>query len=292
VMHMLKHAHRDELALVAAAAVNARFVDSFCWPVGGHQALGTSYVDGIPLLLRSTPMGNINEPLKRFLAVDARNSFSFLRTSYVGGIDLAKGPDGATVKYVRFNTGHESRAAMVEFFYAFGHLAIGLLPGATEATMAPVDLDGLTLDVVHLHLTALETVLLLGKGDESPELLQYRNNIIASYCLCASYLVRGQNLAKFAMLVYFFSKNTSGVTPDTQRALADAMLKLVGKEPVAGDADRVTALSRAAAALPAWQFPTTALKINLTGLDETEPAKQLRALVDRATKVAKEKQLQ
>jgi hypothetical protein len=126
------------------------------------------------------------------------------------------------------------------------------------------------------------------------EFPKYRNNIIASYCLCASYLVpvRDQKPGTFTMLVGFFSKSTSGVTPDTRRVLAEALLKLVGTDPVGGDADRVTALSRAAAVLPAWQFPTTALKMNLTGIGETEAAKQLKALVDRATKVNEERQKQ
>ena len=52
LLHMLKHAHRHELTLIAAAAANSRFVDRFCWPIFGDQVLGTSYVDGIPLLLR------------------------------------------------------------------------------------------------------------------------------------------------------------------------------------------------------------------------------------------------
>lgn len=287
VIHMLRHGHQHELALIAAAAANARFVDTFCWPTGGVQALGSSYVDGIPLLLRATPNGDINTPLKRFLALDPRSSFSFLRTSYVGNIDLPKGVDGATVRFVRFNTGHESRAAMVELFYAMGHLALGLLPGATSpVATAQVNLDSLTMADVNSHLRALVTASLL-ESSGKPDLERYQNNIVASYCLCASHLVRGQQDAKITLLVSFFNENLVDITPDTLHALAEALLKLFETKPVGDDPTQLSALSRAATILPAWRFPA---RTNLTGIGGSEPARRLKALVDRARKVNAAKQ--
>jgi hypothetical protein len=292
VVHILKHAHRHELALIAAAAVNAEFVDRFCWPLGKNQVLGSSYVAGIPLLLRAT-VGDLNAVVKRLPAIDERSSFSFLRTSYVGGIDLPRGPEGATVKYVRFNTGHESRAAMAEIFYALGHLATGLLPGATEPTETPIDPGSLTTPIVGKHLDALAIAAKPPARDDqtsaAAELWRYRNSIYASYCLCASYLVRGQLDGKISVLVDFFNDRVEGVTPDTLRALAESLIKLAWKKDLAAEPRQLAAVNRAAAILPAWQFPAEALPIDLDALGKTGPANQLRELVERARKVNDER---
>ena len=129
VIHMLKHAHQDELALIRSAASNAKFVNEFCWPINwSDQTQGSDYVDGIPLLLRSVKTATVDELFNKLALIDRRDSFSFLRTSYVGGIPAA----GTVVgPFVRINTGHESKGAMVEFFYALGHLA------ATSADLFP-----------------------------------------------------------------------------------------------------------------------------------------------------------
>jgi len=287
VVHLLKHGHQHELNLIRSAAENARFTDSFCWPTHDVRLLGSPYVDGIPLLLRSTP-GDVNSSLKAFTLVDWRNSFSFLRTSFVGGIDLPFGPPGSDpVKYVRFNTGHESKAAMVEFFYAFGHLATGLLPGADLPKDKSLDLDALSLADVRRHLDTLAAVPLHAKADKSPpsELNRYRNNIIASYCVCASQLVRGRLPAKTPLLTTFFNQNTSGVTLDTQRLLAEYLLSLVKPATVGQDVTLIGALCRAAAVLPSAQFAPFAEQSNTAGLGTTDAAKRLKAIIDYTKKL-------
>jgi hypothetical protein len=294
VVHILKHAHRHELALIAVAAAGTRFVDRFCWPVDGKEAFGTPYVDGIPLLLRAT-VGDLNAVVKKFPALDARNSFSFLRTSWVGDINLKREQVGREVKYVRFNTGHESRAGMVEIFYALGHLATGLLPGHLKPTASPIDPDQLSIQDVEPHLRALADSMEPSAGGKAiskaaAELWRYRNNITASYCLCMSVLIRGKLEGKLPVLVDFFNEYIDGVTPDTLRILAQALLTLARKQGgVCNGTPLLTAVSRAAATLPPWQFPAEALAIDLSQAGDTQSARRLRKLVKRAKEVAESK---
>ncbi|TLP60695.1 hypothetical protein [Microbispora triticiradicis] len=276
VVHMLKHGHRDELALVRSAARNAKFVDEFCWPIdSGDLTQGTTYVDGIPLILRTTPTGDVDKLFNK-LQIDRRDSFSFLRTSYVGEIPSAGGVEG---KYVRINTGHESKATMVEYFYAFGHLARSTPPGAKKPGGTKVDLGALTIDVVKEHLEVLGGV----RNDQDPGIAEYRDNIVASYCAFALQNVPGKG-AVMPLLLEFFVRPVSRVTIETQRYLADALLtfkaKDLGTNPVA-----LASLCRAAVVLPASRIKSLTPVLRLDTIGESEEAKQLRAIVTRKNKV-------
>ncbi|AQZ62898.1 hypothetical protein BKM31_16810 [[Actinomadura] parvosata subsp. kistnae] len=299
VVHMLKHGHRDELALIADAARNARFVDAFCWPIDpSNPAQGSTYVDGIPLLLRSTPTGKVDALFKNLVQIDQRDSFSFLRTSYVGGIPGPwESPSPQDGWYVRINPGHESKESMVECFYAFGHLTTSTPPGAKGPVQAGVDLGNLQLKSVREHLAALNGV---ADGDD-PDLARFRTNVIASYCAFALQNVRPRASA-LPLLLAFFARPMDGVTIETRRYLAGELLSLAQAKdldpktlgewsnaaravpmPGAIAADGTAALSalrRAAAVLPAWQLKPLAEKLRLKLDGDTEEATRLRGSGD------------
>lgn len=304
VIHMLRHGHRDELALIDSAARNAKFVDEFCWPIDRtNQRLGTTYVDGIPLLLRATSTGKIDTLFAKLVLIDWRDSFSFLRTSYVGRIPGPWGAAPAEQKeewYVRINPGHESKETMVECFYAFGHLATSTPPGAGQPGEKQVDLDKLTLNAVLEHLRALDGV----KGDAGVE--RYRTNIAASYCVFAVQNVGFGKDALLPLLAGFFAKRTGGVTIETQRYLAGELFSLLkgktldvvldagpaklppppasGKKVLNVDLTMVAGLCRAAVVLPAWRFTALAKEFELGQIGVSAEAKRLSALVDKAVK--------
>ncbi|WP_433428065.1 hypothetical protein [Nonomuraea sp. CA-141351] len=306
VIHMLKHGNQDEQALMRSAAGNAQFVNKFCWPVT-HTDLGSPYVDGIPLLLRSKPGGQIAELFQKLTLVDWRGSFSFLRTSFV---DLIPGPWGATDQqedwYTRINTGHESKQTMVEYFYAFGHLATGMPPGAKKPT-TEVNLKSLNMKDVKDHWDALGGV----KDEDDADIARYRDSIMASYCAyaCQNVLFKPDVLP---MLIAFFARPTTGVSIETRRYLAGELLaraNLTAVKPL--DAGTLTdlceramvgfkipgmdkpdatvtlaALCRAAEVLPNWSMKPFAQglmdKLKRSG-DSTE-AQRLRDLLERAIK--------
>ncbi|XVQ86866.1 hypothetical protein ACQP2K_05435 [Microbispora siamensis] len=278
VVHMLRHGHRDELELVRSAAKNAKFVDEFCWPVDpSGLKQGAPYVDGIPLLLRATPTGDVDALFKRLILIDQRDSFSFLRTSYVGEIPSVGGVPG---QYVRINPGHESKEAMVEYFYAFGHLATSTPPGAKEPSTTKVDLATLTVDQVKEHLRALG----LAK-DTDARIARYLNSIVASYCAFAL-----QNVADKAtvmpLLVGFFAKSAEGVTIETQRYLADELLVYMRDQSIGSDPATLVALYRAAVVLSPWRRKPLAkgLASKLGKIGDSEEATRLRGLIDQAAR--------
>ncbi|WP_327049388.1 hypothetical protein OG320_16800 [Microbispora sp. NBC_01189] len=277
VVHMLRHGHRDELALMRSAAGNARFVDQFCWPIDRSDLRqGTPYVEGIPLILRTTPTGDADALFKKLALIDKRDSFSFLRTSYVDGIPSAGGVEG---KYVRINTGHESKAAMVEYFYAFGHLATSTPPGSAEPSETPVNLRALTIAPVQMHLKALDAA-----KDTDALTARYLNNILASYCAFALQNV-ADRAAVMPLFVDFFVNSTGGVTIETQRYLAGELLTFTRNQgEVDSDPAVLTALYNAAVALPAWRRTPLArgLWSALGTIGTSEEATRLRAFLDRA----------
>ncbi|MGI5267691.1 hypothetical protein ACQEUU_00915 [Nonomuraea sp. CA-218870] len=302
VIHMLRHGHRDELALVESAAGNAKFVDEFCWPIDRmDQSQGTTYVEGIPLLLRATSTGKVDTLFGKLALIDWRDSFSFLRTSYVGRIP---GPWGAPPEkqqeawYVRINPGHEPKETMVECFYAFGHLATSTPPGADKPSQRPVDLDRLTLEAVREHLTALDGV----RSDAGVN--RYRTNIAASYCVFAVQNVGFHKDGLVPLLGEFFAKRTGGVTIETQRYLAGELFSLLkgrtldvaldkgpamppppagsGKKVLSVDRTTVGGLCRAAAVLPAWRLTSLAKGFELGRIGDSDEAARLRALVEKA----------
>ncbi|WP_431912548.1 hypothetical protein [Nonomuraea jabiensis] len=276
VVHMFKHGHRDELALIRSAAGNAEFVDGFCWPINGEdRKQGSTYVDGIPLLLRA-PI-KADDLFKKLVTIDQRDSFSFLRTSYVGGIPGPYGADKPEEKwYVRINTGHEPKQAMVENFYAFGHLESDTLPGEKRSD-GKVDLDRLDIAMVRKHLKALD----LAQGD--PDIARYRNSIRASYCAFAAQNLRPKTKA-LPELRDFFATPAPDVTIETQRYLAGELLSLAVMPGTILDRPLLAALARAAVLLPAWEFEPIAEKLNgkLKQADKSPEAMKLRAIVDRA----------
>ncbi|MGW6503860.1 hypothetical protein [Nonomuraea angiospora] len=277
VVHMFKHGHRDELELIRTAADNAKFVDEFCWPINGQdRGRGSTYVDGIPLLLRAPTRAD--DLFKKLVTIDQRDSFSFLRTSYVGGIPGPYGPDEKKEEkwYVRINTGHESKQAMVENFYAFGHLESDTLPGG-KTSDAKVNLDELKIDMVRAHLKALDL------NQDDPNIVQYRNSIRASYCAFAAQNVRPKT-SVLRELRDFFSRPAPDVTIETQRYLAGELLSLAVMQGTILDAPLLASLVRAAVVLPAWEFKAIAGKLNtkLEKADKSPDAMKLRALVSRA----------
>jgi hypothetical protein len=307
VIHMLKHGNQDEQALMSGACGNAEFVNRFCWPVTS-TALGSPYVDGIPLLLRSKPGGEIAPLFEKLALVDWRGSFSFLRTSFV---DLIPGPWGAPTThqqedwYTRINTGHESKQTMVEYFYAFGHLATGTPPGAEKPT-AEVDLDSLTMKDVKEHWDALGGV----KDEGNADIARYRDSIMASYCVFACQNVRFK-LDVLPMLIAFFSTPTTGVSIGTRRYLAGELLaranlpllKTLDAGTLTDLCDRamafkipgqdkpdatvtLAAMCRAAEVLPDWSMKPFAQglkdKLKLSGGSKEE--QRLGDLIDRALK--------
>ncbi|MGW4963483.1 hypothetical protein ACWEPL_40230 [Nonomuraea sp. NPDC004186] len=306
VIHMLKHGNQDEQALMRSAAGNAEFVNRFCWPVT-HTDLGSPYVDGIPLLLRSKPGGEMTALFQKLALVDWRGSFSFLRTSFV---DLIPGPWGKPTEgqqedwYTRINTGQESKQAMVEYFYAFGHLATGTLPGKNE----PTTQTSLTLKGVMDHWKAL------GGVKDDADIARYRDSIMASYCVFACQNARYKPDV-LPMLLTFFATPTPGVSMETLRYLAGeliAMTNMTGVKSLDPDALTVlgeqakdftmpgmetldangalAALRRAAEVLPSWSMkPFAQVLKNKLNLDpdpsgDSEEERRMRDLIDRALK--------
>lgn len=104
-----------------------------------------------------------------------------------------------------------------------------------------------------------------------------------------SFLVRGELEKKLATLVIFFNENVDGVTPDTLRILAQSLLTLARKQGVSNGTSLLAALSRATAVLPPWQFPAEALAIDLSQAGDTQAARRLRKLVERAQEVEAER---
>ena len=258
VIHMLKHAHQDELALIRSAASNAKFVNEFCWPINwSDQTQGSDYVDGIPLLLRSVKTATVDELFNKLALIDRRDSFSFLRTSYVGGIPAA----GTVVgPFVRINTGHESKGAMVEFFYALGHLA------ATSA-----DLSQLSVQPVESQLASLDTLALTER---------YGQNIVASYCALAVQNVRPAS-AVVPLLIRFFGQEADRVTIETRRYLARRLFELLIASPAPIAPASLGALYSAAVVLPTWELDVIKgkLKAKLVGISDSADAERLRALL-------------
>ncbi|MFF4615995.1 hypothetical protein [Nonomuraea jabiensis] len=261
VIHMLKHGNQDEQALMRSAAGNAEFVNTFCWPVT-HTDLGSPYVDGIPLLLRSKPGGEIAALFQKLALVDWRGSFSFLRTSFV---DLIPGPWGATDQqadwYTRINTGHESKQTMVEYFYAFGHLATGRLPGAKEPT-AQVSLSQPMMTVKE-HWKALGGV----KDEADADIARYRDSIMASYCAfaCQNALYKPDVTP---MLIAFFARPTTGVSIETRRYLAGELISRTNLTAVKA-LDDVTLTDLCKQAMADFEIP---------GMDEPDATVTLAAL--------------
>jgi hypothetical protein len=274
VIHMLKYGHRDELALIRSAARNAKFVNAFSWPIDWlDRTQGSNYVDGIPLILRSVSTGDVDELFGKLDTIDRRDSFSFLRTSYVGGIGSAGSIQGP---FVRINTGHEPKEAMVEYFYAFGHLATSTPAGMTKSE-TPVKLSPLAFEDVRLHLEALAVV----PGTDTTGVERYRKNIEASYCAFAVQNV-GPGSAVLAMLLTFFETPTDRVTIETQRYLARATFKQALDEILkTPSTTTLAALCRAAEILPSWECKRIArdLKSKLGGIGESTEAQRLRKLV-------------
>ncbi|MEV4016893.1 hypothetical protein AB0J35_41010 [Nonomuraea angiospora] len=303
VIHMLKHGNQDEQALMRSAAGNAEFVNKFCWPVT-HPDLGSPYVEGIPLLLRSKAGGGIAELFQKLALVDWRGSFSFLRTSFV---DLIPGPWGASTTdqredwYTRINTGHESKQTMVEYFYAFGHLATGMPPGAKKPTTEV----SLNMKGVKDHWDALGGV----RDDDDADIARYRDSIRASYCAfaCQNVVFKPDVLP---MLVAFFATPTTGVSIETRRYLAGELLsranflKTLDTGALTDLCDRAMvgfqipglekpdatvtlgALCRAAEVLPGWSMKPQAqgLKDRLGPGGHSKEEKRLRDLIDQALK--------
>lgn len=279
VIHMLRHGHRDELSLITHAAENAKFVDAFCWPIEADYAQGSKYVDGIPLLLRSTPTGRVGSLFEHLVQVDLRDSFSFLRTSYVAGIP-GPWPEPTTENmYVRINTGHEPKGTMVENFYAFGHLSSNLLPGTTAKSGDQVDLGMLATSVVAKHLRQVPIA-----AQTDPMVKQYQNNIIASYCAFGL-----QNATpKMGMInetLKFFAHSAEGVSIETQRYLARELFTFYQTRAAPTDTELLAGLCNAALVLPASELKAFAAKLNLTKAGDSKEAKLLREIVDRAKRV-------
>jgi hypothetical protein len=280
VVHMLKHGHRDELALISSAAVNAKFVDEFCWPISRtDQTQGSSYVEGIPLLMRSVPQKDpeanplVDKLFKEHLLIDWRDSFSFLRTSFVGDI---VGVNGINGPFVRINTGHEPKAAMVEFFYAFGHLVTNTPPGSDKSA-GPLFLEDLKVATVLDHLKALDLV----PASDKTGIERYRKNIVASYYAFAAQHIQTKSEVT-PLLVEFFATSTGCGTLDTRRYLAGQLFSQV-KVLLSADRTLLAALCHAAVVLPASEFKPHAefVKSNLDRIGDSEEAKRLRRLVEQ-----------
>ena len=203
--HILKHAAGDELVLITSAAANAKFIDDFCWPPVDNR--DSKFVDGIPLLLRARG-GKDVRPFVALLNIDKRDSFSFLRTSYVT-LDMNDGS-------VRINPGQETKEAMVEFFYAIGHLVQNLKPG--DITSSEGDLD---IETVLAHLKPLDAL------DSNLSEAPYLNNIRASY-LFLGVRLKGEkdNGALQEALRKFINEGMLGVTRDMKAQLSQHYLEL------------------------------------------------------------------
>ncbi len=286
IIHMLKHGHRDELALIDHASENAKFVDEFCWPIqadpGLGYAQGSKYVDGIPLLLRSTPTGKVGGIFGRLAGVDQRDSFSFLRTSYVGGIPGPWPKADTENYYVRINTGHEPKEKMVENFYAFGHLSSGLFPNGDKAD-PPIDLGQLAPETVIQHLNAVPTAA------SDPTAAQYQNNIRASYLLFGFQNAQ-RKPALISEALRTIGSSMEGVTIDTQRHLATAVFANLKPQHITADPTELAGLCNAAIVLPAWEFKPIAAKLakeaknQLEAMGNSDQAKLLREIISRASK--------
>jgi hypothetical protein len=290
VIHLLTYGHRDELGLIGSAADNAKFVDHFCWPIDRTNARqGSTYVDGIPLLLRSIsavsnadPTRDIDHLFEKLTMIDWRDSFSFLRTSFVGGIDEVGGVQGP---FVRINTGHESKEAMVEYFYAFGHLVTGRLPGQRKVTPS-AGLASPVFGDVKRHLDALRGI----PQADTPLTEFYRKNIEASYCLFALQIAGAATSDVWPVLVGCFQGAGQGpgsVTIETQRYLARKLFERLPDVTIPADkpAGTLAALRRAADALPAWEYKAIAVNLSgkLRGLGDSEDAQWLRRVLPAPT---------
>lgn len=252
VVHMLTHGHSDELALIGSAARNAEFVDGFCWPITrSARTQGSSYIDGLPLLLRSATPGDVDELFDRLTVIDRRDSFSFLRTSYVGGIGAINQIVGP---FVRINTGHESKATLVEYLYAFGHLATGTPPGAPLHSGTKMDLTALSVKMVREHLDALAEV----PRTDTTGIERYRSHIRTSYYLFAAQVMPGSDV--LPLLLEYFATGAGRGTVESQRVLARKLFRTADNLTTA-DPALLTTLSSAAAVMPAGEVRRIAPKL-------------------------------
>jgi hypothetical protein len=276
VVHMLTYGHKDELALVRSAAGNAQFIDDYCWPIDHtKKTLGSKYVDGVPLLLRSTP-DRVDKLFEHLMVIDRRDSFSFLRTSFVA-IDFTTDPRYGN-HFVRINPGHEPKRSMVEYFYAIGHLTSGTLPGAkTLSDTPPASVSSLKMEDVNKHLEALAGIT----DDTDPQIALYRANIEASYLILALLSVRPKG-SVWKRLTAFFAKPLGSVSIETQRHLARELLLLANSNASTAD---LAVLVRAAELLPAWLLEPIATEWKLDRLfGNAKLAHRLLTLVERAKK--------
>ncbi|MET8158783.1 hypothetical protein ABZT47_20625 [Sphaerisporangium sp. NPDC005289] len=201
-----------------------------------------------------------------------RSKLSRLIASQLRG-DIAR---GFVKAYARINTGHESKESMVEYFYAFGHLATSTLPGAKAPSTTPVGLDPLKLDPVKEHLAALSLI----KDTDDSSIKRHRNNIVASYCAFGIQNVRPKP-HMVPLLIDFFAGSTGGVTIETQRYLARELFPWLQKDPIPADPKILTALYHAALILPSWSFKPFAAQLKLDTIGDSEQARRLRALVGK-----------
>lgn len=209
--HILTHAAEDEITLIKNAAANTKFVSELCWPSGDHR--DSKFAPGIPLLFRAMG-GKDVRPFVELLNIEKRDSFSFLQTSFV---PIPGFPDPS--HSVRLNPGQESKEAMVEFFYALGHLALNRKPGeASKSSLAEI-----SMDAIFAHLKALEK--LDGESPEAP----YTNNVRASYLYFATQFLKERSEANSDLLEQlgnFIDKRMMGVTRSMQAQLSTQYLEL------------------------------------------------------------------
>ena len=119
MVHLLKHGHKSEIALFKSASENAKFVHEFCAPPSKNFK---AHAPDLPFVLVPSELGsNKMSPLAFFkeMPVEQRDSFGFLQSSSLYVEDNNSNP------FFRINTGQESRAGLVERFFALGHLPKG-----------------------------------------------------------------------------------------------------------------------------------------------------------------------
>jgi hypothetical protein len=229
--HILKHASQHELLLIQDSADKAQVLGAHVWPTTRNEppVQGLPFVSVPAMLFGDT---TLSTDVMRALDIEARDSFGFMRTSFLLAGDIT-----------RVTAGHEHIETLVERLFAAGHIALADgTPDDTTKHLVALQLLGANPEESQEEVKKFgkhrDALMLLG-GDKAVDpskalefVLKYKNNIEASY----HYAVRlrpARAQADHEALAKFLEDGLKGVTHETREALFGDWFKgLTTKNPI------------------------------------------------------------
>ncbi len=231
--HILMHASRHELSLIQDSAKKAQILGTYVWPTTRKEppVQGLPFVSMPEYVFHNNSASSLD--VMRTLDMEARDSFGFMRTSFLLAGDVA-----------RVTAGHEHIETLVERLFAPGHIALanGTLDDTTEHLAAlqllAKEPEKSREEVKKLgkHREALKLLgvdkAFVGPSEALEFVLKYKNNIEASY----HYAVRLRNAraqADHEAIADFLENRLDRVSRETREALFGDWLKgLTKKSPI------------------------------------------------------------